>query len=50
MEKDGEILFAEEQTEAEAQKQKPDKRQLLNVRDILQFADEVRLEDVEEVI
>lgn len=50
VEKDGEILFAEEQTEAEAQKQKPDKRQLLNVRDILQFADEVRLEDVEEVI
>ncbi|MDO4269151.1 MAG: L-serine ammonia-lyase, iron-sulfur-dependent, subunit alpha [Eubacteriales bacterium] len=45
--KDGEVLF-----EHKASGQSPDcvDKSLLNVRDILAFADEVRLEDVEEII
>lgn len=48
VEKDGKILYADMQVSKKSQE--PDKRKLLNVRDILQFADEVRIEDVSEVI
>ncbi len=51
VEKDGEILYTDAPKEEERQTpQTPDKRELLNVKDILQFADLVRMEDIEEVI
>ena len=52
IEKDGVILF-EKACKAEADagaKEQSDKRALLNVADILQFADEVRIEDIKDVI
>lgn len=50
IERDGEILFEDTGDCKQAQKQEPDKRESLNVKDILQFADEVHMEDIEEVI
>lgn len=51
VEKDGEILYTDAPKEEERKTpQRPDKRELLNVKDILQFADLVRMEDIEEVI
>ncbi len=50
VERDGEILFEDTDDGRQTKEQGPDKRESLNVRDILQFADEVRMEDVEEVI
>lgn len=52
IEKDGVVLF-EKACKAEADagaKEQSDKRALLNVADILQFADEVRIEDIKDVI
>ena len=52
IEKDGVVLF-EKARKAEADagaKEQSDKRALLNVADILQFADEVRIEDIKDVI
>ena len=48
VEKDGEVLSSA--SEEETPGKKADIRRLLNVRDILTFADEVRMEDIEEVI
>lgn len=48
VEKDGKILYADMQVNEEPQE--PDKRNLLNVKDILSFADLVRMEEIEEVI
>lgn len=48
VEKDGEILYAD--TQAQEKSQGPDKRELLNVKDILEFADTVRMDDIREVI
>lgn len=50
IERDGEILFEDRDDCKQAKEQGPDKRESLNVRDILRFADEVRMEDIEEVI
>lgn len=50
IERDGEILFEDRDDCKQAKEQGPDKRETLNVRDILRFADEVRMEDIEEVI
>lgn len=52
IEKDGVVLF-EKACKAEADagaKEQSDKRALLNVADILRFADEVRIEDIKDVI
>ena len=52
IEKDGVVLF-EKACKAESDagaKEQSDKRALLNVADILQFADEVRIEDIKDVI
>lgn len=48
VEKDGKILYTD--TQEQEKTQGPDKRELLNVRDILQFADTVLMEEIEEVI
>lgn len=48
VEKDGEILYAD--TQEQGKSQGPDKRELLNVKDILEFADTVRMEEIREVI
>lgn len=53
VEKDGVVLSSAEGEKAGAEKpqdKEADMRSLLNVRDILAFADEVRMEDMEEVI
>ena len=46
--KDGAILFSGKSEKTEKRKEEP--RESLNVRDILSFADEVRYEDIKEVI
>ncbi len=48
VERDGEILFSCQKEEAPEKKE--DERALLNVKDILAFAEEVKMEDMEEVI
>ncbi|RKI92454.1 serine dehydratase subunit alpha family protein [Parablautia intestinalis] len=48
VEKDGEILFS--CGKEETVEKKEDERALLNVKDILTFAQEVKMEDIEEVI
>lgn len=48
VEKDGRVLMAG--TAEAVSEKKRDERELLNVRDILAFADEVRMEDIREVI
>ncbi len=52
IEKDSEVLFekAAAADEKDESQEKSDKRALLNVADILQFAQEVRISDIEDVI
>lgn len=48
IEKDGEILYTEKKEQAK--EQEPDKRDLLNIKDILEFANTVCMKDIEGVI
>ena len=48
IQKDGEVVYQQEEQEAEAAAPQP--KELLNVRDILEFADSVELEDVRSLL
>ncbi len=48
IQKDGEVIYQQEEQEAEAAAPQP--KELLNVRDILEFADSVELEDVRSLL
>lgn len=50
IQKDGEVLFRKKVTAESDGGQKQDKRDLLNVADILTFAGEVRIEDIKDII
>lgn len=50
IQKDGETLFQKEEKSESGNAQSEDKRNLLNVADILTFASEVRMEDIQDII
>ena len=47
--KNGEVIFAKEEKDGQADSSEPDKN-LLNVKDILEFADAVKIDDVKDIL